>query len=117
MSELIQKIAVYNRNPHEAMIPEELNDFMSDEMDIENNNTAEKVEEENQGTTDKTDNQTEAANIKIDNLAEQTALLNDESLTEDFITEAREHLHEADVQLLIIENDPKNEDSLNAVYR
>ena len=117
MSELIQKIAVYNRNPHEAMIPEELNDFMSDDMDIENNNTAEKVEEENQGTTDKTDNQTEAANIKIDNLAEQTALLNDESLTEDFITEAREHLHEADVQLLIIENDPKNEDSLNAVYR
>jgi two-component system chemotaxis sensor kinase CheA len=114
----MQAIAVYNRNPREAMIPEELNDFMSDEMDIENNSVAEKVEEENQETTDKTDNQTETANIKIDNSADQKAFsLGDESLTADFITEAREHLHEADVQLLIIESDPKNEDSLNAVYR
>jgi two-component system chemotaxis sensor kinase CheA len=38
-------------------------------------------------------------------------------LIADFIGESREHLHEADVQLLVLENDPNNEDALNAVYR
>ncbi len=44
-------------------------------------------------------------------------LVGDPSLIADFINESREHLHEAEVQLLTLEGDPKNIDALNAVYR
>jgi two-component system chemotaxis sensor kinase CheA len=41
----------------------------------------------------------------------------DDSLLADFVTEAREHLDAADVNLLTIETDPAEEEALNAVFR
>lgn len=41
----------------------------------------------------------------------------DESLLVDFISESKEHLEEATAQLLSLENDPGNEESINSVFR
>ncbi len=41
----------------------------------------------------------------------------DESLLVDFISESKEHLEEATAQLLSLENDPNNEESINSVFR
>jgi len=41
----------------------------------------------------------------------------DMELTADFISESGEHLEMADQHLLTLEDDPKNEDSMNAVFR
>jgi len=50
--------------------------------------------------------------------SEQTSLLGaDTDLLSDFVTEAREHLENADVQLLTLETDPQDADALNAVFR
>ncbi|HDR04344.1 MAG TPA: hypothetical protein ENN84_03765, partial [Candidatus Marinimicrobia bacterium] len=44
-------------------------------------------------------------------------LLEDLELLTDFITESYEHLETADVHMLVLETDPSNYDSLNAVFR
>lgn len=41
----------------------------------------------------------------------------DENLLHEFISEARSHLDDADVQLLTIENDPEDPEALNAIFR
>jgi two-component system chemotaxis sensor kinase CheA len=41
----------------------------------------------------------------------------DMDLTADFISESHEHLETADLNLLILENDPQNEEAMNAVFR
>ena len=41
----------------------------------------------------------------------------DLGLMGDFVTEAREHLEAADVSLLTLETDPKNDEAINAVFR
>lgn len=41
----------------------------------------------------------------------------DPDLASDFVSESREHLDNAEAQLLTLENDPTNEEALNAVYR
>ena len=41
----------------------------------------------------------------------------DPSLLQDFLTEARGHLDNADVQLLTIENEPEDQEALNALFR
>jgi two-component system chemotaxis sensor kinase CheA len=41
----------------------------------------------------------------------------DVSLVSDFVTEAREHLHNADVHLLTLETDPHDTEAINAVFR
>lgn len=41
----------------------------------------------------------------------------DPTLVAEFITEAREHLDAAEVELLKVEEDPNNEDTLNAIFR
>lgn len=41
----------------------------------------------------------------------------DLGLMGDFVAEAREHLEAADVNLLTLETDPKNEEAINAVFR
>ena len=41
----------------------------------------------------------------------------DSNLVQDFITEARGHLDNADIQLLTIENDNEDQEALNAVFR
>jgi two-component system chemotaxis sensor kinase CheA len=49
--------------------------------------------------------------------AKSRALEGDPDLLAEFITEAREHLDNADVHLLIVESNPKDPDALNAVFR
>jgi two-component system, chemotaxis family, sensor kinase CheA len=44
-------------------------------------------------------------------------LMSDLELLTDFITESYEHLETADVHMLVLETDPSNYDSLNAVFR
>jgi len=46
-----------------------------------------------------------------------TALDGDPELLSDFVTEATEHLDNADVQLLTLETNPHDADALNAVFR
>lgn len=41
----------------------------------------------------------------------------DRDLLQDFVTEAMEHLENADVQLLTLESDPHHEEAMNAVFR
>jgi len=112
----MQSIAVHNRNINEAGIPNELNEFIPDSLDMENEIT-EKAEEKEQETSEIIKEQASKSDDSTDVASEQSVLIGDESLVADFIVEAREHLHEADVQLLNIESDPKNNDALNAVYR
>lgn len=112
----MQSIAVHNRNINEAGIPNELNEFIPDSLDMENEIT-EKAEEKEQETSEIIKEQASKSDDSTDVASKQSVLIGDESLIADFIVEAREHLHEADVQLLNIESDPKNNDALNAVYR
>ncbi|HGE69219.1 TPA: chemotaxis protein CheA [Candidatus Poribacteria bacterium] len=112
----MQSIAVHNRNINEAGIPNELNEFIPDGLDMGNEIT-EKAEEKEQETSEIIKEQASKSDDSTDVASEQSVLIGDESLIADFIVEAREHLHEADVQLLNIESDPKNNDALNAVYR
>jgi len=49
--------------------------------------------------------------------AQSRSLEGDPDLLAEFITEAREHLDNADVHLLTIESNPKDADALNAVFR
>jgi len=112
----MQSIAVHNRNINEAGIPNELNEFIPDGLDMGNEIT-EKAEEKEQEASEIIKEQASKSDDSTDVASEQSVLIGDESLIADFIVEAREHLHEADVQLLNIESDPKNNDALNAVYR
>lgn len=69
---------------------------------------------ESGGTSQKTpDTVTDVPEIS----KEQLTTISDPELAADFVSEAREHLHEADVQLLTLEDDPKNKDALDSVYR
>jgi len=61
---------------------------------------------------------TVAENSQADKVADEKSYeLNDPELAADFISEAREHLHETEVQLLTLEDEPQNEDALGSVYR
>tara|TARA_Y100001933_G_scaffold262971_1_gene322766 strand:+ start:114120 stop:116888 length:2769 start_codon:yes stop_codon:yes gene_type:complete len=68
------------------------------------------------GVTVKTDAQADADNAQANEDAEQTFFA-DPTLVAEFITEAREHLDAAEVELLSVEDDPNNEDTLNAIFR
>ncbi len=46
-----------------------------------------------------------------------SAFEGDVDLLAEFVSEAREHLEAADVNLLTIETEPRNEEALNAVFR
>lgn len=59
----------------------------------------------------------ESASGDAGDAAEEIALDADPSLLADFITEAREHLEAVDTHLLALENDPTDEEALNAVFR
>jgi len=48
---------------------------------------------------------------------EQVPIELDIDLTADFISESHEHLETADQNLLVLENDPQNEEAMNAVFR
>ena len=48
---------------------------------------------------------------------QSTALNQDPELVGDFVLEAREHLQTVETGLLILEKDPANQDTLNAVFR
>ena len=50
-------------------------------------------------------------------LPEPRPLEADPELLQEFVSEAGEHLDAADVHLLTLETDPKNEDAINAVFR
>jgi len=52
-----------------------------------------------------------------DEIEEQVPIELDMDLTADFISESHEHLETADLHLLILENDPQNEEAMNAVFR
>jgi len=113
----IQAIAVHKRGIHEVKFPAELGILIPDDQSAIRNKTTEDTVIEEKIETIVTD----ATNVKIESkqaeASRQTSLFGDPDLIADFINESREHLHEADVQLLILENDPKNDDALNAVYR
>jgi len=96
---IIQAIAVHKRDIHEVNFPEELGISV-----IENTETS------------TTDTQEESEVVPAESV-QQISLFRDATLVADFINESREHLHEADVKLLILESDPKDNDALNAVYR
>lgn len=49
--------------------------------------------------------------------SEPKYLTADKDLLAEFVTEAQEHLQNADVQLLTVETDSKNQEALNAVFR
>jgi two-component system chemotaxis sensor kinase CheA len=59
----------------------------------------------------------ESASDDAGDAAEEIALDADPSLLADFITEAREHIEAVDTHLLALENDPTDEEALNAVFR
>lgn len=46
-----------------------------------------------------------------------TGFEGDPELIGDFVLEAREHLENADVQLLVLEDDPQNKEAINGVFR
>jgi two-component system chemotaxis sensor kinase CheA len=113
---IIQSIVVNQRKLNEVKFPDEIGISLSE---IINNDSNTMESNENILSSEKADdvnemNQSEQ-NSSNSNLG--ASLFGDASLIADFIGESREHLHEADVQLLVLENDPNNEDALNAVYR
>jgi two-component system chemotaxis sensor kinase CheA len=61
------------------------------------------------GAADSQCPRTEAVEIRAD--------LADDALLSGFLSEAQEHLEAAEVQLLVLESDPANLESLNAVFR
>ncbi len=82
--------------------------------DIDGAEPTQKPVAESGGTSQKTpDTVTDVPEIS----KEQLTTISDPELAADFVSEAREHLHEADVQLLTLEDDPKNKDALDSVYR
>ena len=50
-------------------------------------------------------------------VASSFQLVADESLLSDFVSESKEHLDVASAQLLALENEPKNEEAINSVFR
>jgi two-component system chemotaxis sensor kinase CheA len=72
------------------------------------------TEQENTGTAPDTVAEAPSAAETSD---AESYTLSDPELAADFISEAREHLHDTEVQLLTLENEPKDEDALGAVYR
>ncbi len=103
---IIQSVIVHKRNLNEFKFP--------DEIELPKTNTIRddpEIKESNE--INKSDNETAVS----ENESQSISILGDPSLITDFISESREHLHEADVKLLTLENDPKDEDALNAVYR
>lgn len=106
---IIQSIVVHNRKLNEVRFPAELDIQLS----APSTNAIEPLESDETKTDDIMKTEENAPADSSQNLS----LFGDPSLVSDFINEAYEHLHEADVQLLTIENDPKNSDALNAVYR
>jgi len=113
---IIQSIVVNQSKLSEVKFPDEIGISLSE---IVNNNSNTAKSNENLTSIEKADdvNEINQSEQGSSNLNLGTSLFGDASLIADFIGESREHLHEADVQLLVLENDPNNEDALNAVYR
>ena len=57
-----------------------------------------------------------AATPELDVTSEPVSIV-DPELLEEFVREAQEHLETADVQLLALETEPRNQESLSAVFR
>ncbi len=117
----IQSIVVYGRNINEVVFPKELGidttvDLPKELPDAEEENANEEEQSDSKGSADSAEESTTQEEISS-NKTEAVPLIGDPSLIADFINESREHLHEAEVQLLTLESDPENVDSLNAVYR
>lgn len=64
-----------------------------------------------------TDTADDATTSDVADAGEPMKLEGDLGLVGDFVTESKEHLDEADIQLLSIETDPENKDTLNALFR
>ena len=103
---VIQARVVNQRKPAEVPFPQQLGLQEDDEANIEKELAAATSEQSQEGT--------EAAETPGE---EEGHTLTDPELAADFVSEAREHLHDTDVQLLTLESDPENDDALNAVYR
>ena len=54
---------------------------------------------------------------KIPSVAEEPIVIQDESLTRDFIAEGLEYISEIEVNILNLENEPDNKDYINAIFR
>ena len=105
----MQAIVVNGRETRKVKFPEELKlieinvaDTTSNEIDQEVSNT---IEEKS------------ASIIETEVSDEPSSMIGDAELAADFVSEAREHLHSAEVELLTLENKPKDEETLGAVYR
>lgn len=61
--------------------------------------------------------QQEAREIKKPESAPQPIIIQDESLTRDFIAEGLEYIEEIEVNILNLENEPENKDHINAIFR
>lgn len=115
----IQAIVVNQRQPGEVSFPEELGLEKSENTDS-GEQTADTIPEETQQEVG-LPVESEAAGGEVEEMEaageEESFALSDPELAADFISEAREHLHDTDVQLLTLESEPRNDDALNAVYR
>ncbi len=118
----IQSILVYHRNSDEVVFPKELDIIVTENLSEDLSGVSEQSidndrQEEHKDSSESTENVDLQEKPDISNKTEPVQLVGDPSLIADFINESREHIHEAEVQLLTLENDPKNVDALNAVYR
>jgi two-component system chemotaxis sensor kinase CheA len=113
----IQAIVVHKRGVNEVSFPEELGISLLDKQSVIRDGVTKDTITEEKSENDTIDTSQEKIESTTSESSQQSALFNDPGLMADFINEAREHLQEADVQLLTLENNPKNEDSLNSVYR
>ena len=105
----IQAIVVNRMLPKDVRFPEGLGI-----EDIDGAEPAQEPVAESDGTSQETpDTVTDVPEIS----KEQLTTISDPELAADFVSEAREHLHEADVQLLTLEDEPKDKDALDSVYR
>ena len=120
---VIQAIVVNQRKPAEVPFPQQLGLQGTDEADMEKEIAAAPPDAPRQGgseteptaaTSGEGQEETEAPETPDE---EEGRALIDPELAADFVSEAREHLHDTDVQLLTLESDPGNDDALNAVYR
>ncbi|MGQ9610289.1 MAG: chemotaxis protein CheA [bacterium] len=118
----IQSIVTYGRNENEIVFPKELGisiveDSSKELPNAEEENIDKSEQSDHKDSLDTTEDSITQETEVISDKMEPVPLVGDPSLIADFISESREHLHEADVQLLTLESDPKNVDALNAVYR
>ncbi len=59
----------------------------------------------------------EVSGNKISVVVEEPIVIQDESLTRDFIAEGLEYIGEIEVNILNLENEPENKDYINAIFR